>query len=122
VTREFGDRFDAATYVNDEFVHVFRADQHAPLPDSGVWVPERLWGRIRCIGLGYELHLTSVFDGSADPVFLTGPQVAQLDNELVFIADLVDDPLLSSWLELLLGLLRVRSQIASRFSVGLEFP
>jgi len=87
-----------------------------------LWVPERLWRRIRYIGQAYELHLMPLLDGSTDPVFLNRTQVVQFESELVLIAELVDDPLLASWLSRLVGLLRMKSQGASEDAIGLEFP
>ena len=122
MTHEYGDRFDAATYADDEFVHVFRSDRYSPFEDSELWVPERLWSRIRYIGQAYELHLTPLLDGSIDPVFLNAVQLVQWESELVLIAALVDNPLLASWLGLLVGLLRMEPQGASKDAVGFEFP
>jgi hypothetical protein len=122
MTPEYRDRFAAATYADDVLIRVFRADQYGPIEDNELWMPERLWNRIRCIGQGYELHLTPLFDGSTDPVFLNGSQAAQLEQELVFIEGVVNDPVASSWIELLVTLLRMESQGASKDAVGIEFP
>jgi hypothetical protein len=122
VTDADGDRFNAATYADDACVHIFRCDRYAPFEEGELWVAERLWKRIRCIGQGYELHLTPLLDGSTDPVFLNGTQVVQFESELMFIAELMDDPLLASLIGLLIGLLRLESQGASKDAVGFEFP
>lgn len=122
MTHADGDRFDAARYADDACVHIFRCDRYAPLEESELWVPERLWQRLRCIGQGYELHLAPLLDGSTDPVFLNGTQLVQFESELVFIGELIDDPLLASWIGLLIGLLRLDSQGASKDAVGFEFP
>jgi hypothetical protein len=41
---------------------------------------------------------------------------------LTFIADTINDPLLASWIDKLVTLLRRPSQYASKDAVGIEFP
>jgi len=122
MTPEYGDRFDAATYADDVRIRIFRVDRYGRSEHDELWMPERLWNRIRSIGQGYELHLTPLFDGSTDPVFLNGTQVVELEHELTFIARVVDDSVVSSWVELLVRLFRKDSQGASKDTVGIEFP
>jgi hypothetical protein len=118
---DFEDRFDDATYADDVPIHIFRADRYKSDGDE-LWIPERLWHRIRYLGQAYDLHLTPLFDGSTDPVFLNGVQAVQLDSELQFISRTINDPVLSSWIDKLVTMLRRPTQGASKDAVGIEFP
>jgi hypothetical protein len=122
VTDDYADRFDDASYADDVLIRVVRVDRYDLERGDELWIPERLWDRIRCLGMAYELHLTPLFDGSTDPVFLNKVQVVQLDRELAFLAHALNDPLLASWIDKLVTLLRRPSQHASKDAVGIEFP
>lgn len=122
VTDDFADRFDQRTYGHDVLIRVVRVDRYELEHDDELWLPERLWLRLRCIGMAYEMHVTPLFDGSTDPVFLNGAQAEQLGRELTFIVRVVNDPLLASWIEKFVSLLRRPSQHASKDAVGIEFP
>lgn len=117
----FADRFQDGTYADDEPVHVFRADQYGS-PVQGLWVPERLWARLRLVAQAYELLLLSVLDGSTDPVFLNAAQVSTLLEELSFVGQILSDPLVESFVRALVGLAADRSHGASRDAIGIEFP
>lgn len=121
MTAEWSDRFDPAKYADDEPVHVFRCDQYG-LNNSGLWVPERIWHRLRWLGLAYELHLLPLMDGSTDPVFLNQVQVEQLVLEFGFIGERVDDPVVESVVDALIRLSAERSEGASKDMIGIEFP
>lgn len=115
------DRFRDETYADDEPVHVFRADQYGS-PDQGLWLPERLWARLRLVAQAYELHLLSVLDGSTDPVFLNAAQVSTLLEELRFVGQILSDPLIEGLVRALVELAAGRSQGASKDAMGIEFP
>lgn len=121
MTSQWRDRFDRARYADDEPVHVFRCDQYGP-NDGGLWVPERIWRRLRCLALAYELHLLPLLDGSTDPVFLNPIQVDQLVREFRFVGELVGDPIVESQVHALIALSEERSEGASKDMVGIEFP
>lgn len=116
----FADRFDAQTYADDEPVHVFRPDRYGD--DDGVWIPERVWHRLRQIGTAYQLHLLPLLDGTTDPLFLNPVQVERLQQELRFVVSIVDDLLLDGVVSSLVDLLALESQGASKDSFGIEFP
>jgi hypothetical protein len=122
VTDDVADRFDDTTYADDVLIRLLRVDRYDLEDGDEVWMPERLWDRIRCLGMAYELHLTPLFDGSTVPAFLNSAQAVQLDRELAFLAHAVNDPLLASWIDKLIMLLRRPSQHASKDAVGIEFP
>ncbi len=117
----FADRFRDETYADDEPVHVFRADQYGSA-DQGLWVPERLWARLRLVAAAYELRLLPILDGTSDPVFLNAVQVSTLLEELRFIGQILSDPLVESLVRALVDLAAGRSQVASKDSIGIEFP
>ena len=83
----FSNRFDPAEYADDEPVHVF-------IPDGGdKWVPERIWGRLVNLGRAYETHLLPLLPASSAPQSLNDQQVANLIDEVEFIASVVNDRL-----------------------------
>lgn len=118
---EWADRFDQSRYAGDEPVHLFRCDKYGTDGD-GVWVPERIWDRCFHMGRAYELHLLAVLDGSTEPVFLSPLQVDQLLNEMRFIGDRADDPLVEELVRSLIELAEERSDGASKEMFGIEFP
>lgn len=119
MTPDWRDRLDPATYADDEPVHVFRCDQYGA-NDGGLWMPERVWHRLRCLGLAYELHLLPLLDGTTDPVFLSANQVEQ--REFRFVGDLVNGPIVEAQVRAFIALTEERSDGASKDMVGIEFP
>lgn len=115
------DRLQAETYADDEPVHVFRPDQYGPNED-GAWIPERIWHRLRALGSAYELHLLPLLDGTTDPVFLNPAQAEQFLDELRFVGELVDDPLVEAQVRALVSLAAERSHGASKDVLGFQFP
>ena len=113
-------RFDADAYADDEPMHVFRCDIYGPA-DDGLWIPERLWRRLQCLGAAYELHLLPVL-GGPDILFLNSTQVEVLNSELEFVAETVNDHLVVSHVRALVSLSRLPSQGASKDKIGIEFP
>jgi hypothetical protein len=116
----FDDRFETDRYRDDEPVHLFRVDRYGPADEQELWIPERIWHRLRLVGAAYELRLIPILDGSTDPLFLS--QTSELLDELGFIEQRVDDPLLRSIAAAIGDLLRLPSQGASRDALGIEFP
>jgi hypothetical protein len=107
--------------ADDEPVHVFRPDEYGPT-DRGLWIPERIWHGLSWLGSAYELRLLPLLDGSTDPVFLSSTQVEDLIEELSFVEQLVEDPLVHSQIRALLSLSTGRSEGASKDMLGIEFP
>lgn len=120
---EFNDRFADARYVEDQPVHVFRADRHAGQGSGDeAWIPERLWSRIRLVGAAYELRLLPLLDGTVDPIFINAVQSAELARELDFVTAVLNDPIVHSTSHRLHELMRLPSQGASKDHTGFEFP
>ncbi len=87
------DRFNEATYANDPKVGIFVGE-----PRKEIWIPERLFDRMRLIAAAYGLHILPLLDGTADILSLDYRQVAVLRDELTFIGELVPDPLMVNYL------------------------
>lgn len=121
MSTDWRDRLDSSRYADDELVHAFRCDQYGP-NDGGLWIPERVWHRLRWLGLAYELHLLPLLDGSTDPVFLNSTQVDQLVSELRFVGEVVDDPIIESQVHAFMALASESSEGASKDVIGIEFP
>lgn len=118
---DFADRLEPGRYSDDPPVHLFRCDQIGPM-DEGLWVPERIWERVRLLGAAYEAHLLPLLDGSTDPVFLNPEQCGTLESELRFVAERLDDPLVEGLVHGIISLLREKSDGTSKEMVGIEFP
>lgn len=121
MAREWINRFDQSRYADDEPVHVFRTEQYGPDEDE-LWVPERIWCRCHYLGRAYELHLLPLLDGSTDPVFLNPVQVDQLLDELRFVANRAEDPLIEAVVRSVIQLAERPSQGASKEMLGFSFP
>jgi hypothetical protein len=93
---DYADRIDPATYVNDPIVAVYRDD-----PANALCLPERVFWRLSHVAKGYELHLLPLLGGS-DPVRLNRPMIQTLIDELCFVADRLDDPVVELWVAQLL--------------------
>lgn len=113
-------RFNADAYAADEPVHVFRCDRYGPA-DDGLWIPERLWRRLQCLGAAYELHLLPIL-GGPDILFLNSQQVEVLISELEFVAETINDPLVTFHVSAIASLSRLPSQGASKDMIGVEYP
>ncbi|MGB7051276.1 MAG: hypothetical protein WBG41_06890 [Acidimicrobiales bacterium] len=120
MSNDLSGRFDAGAYASDEPVHVFRCDRYGPA-DHGLWIPERLWHRLQCLGTAYELHLLPLL-GGPDILFLNSQQVEGLNSELEFVAETVNDHLVASHIDALISLSLLPSQGASKDMIGIEFP
>jgi hypothetical protein len=57
---------------------------------SNAWIPERLLARLRCLGLAYELPLLSRLPSNGQTSY-PEVQLAVLEDELVFLFEVVSD-------------------------------
>ncbi len=80
---QYADRFDVALYSEDEAVRLWLTEGSGV--DDELIVPETIWHRLRLIGAAYSLHLLPLFDGSTDPVLLSGEQARTLAAEVDFV-------------------------------------
>ena len=115
-------RLDPATYSGDEPVGVAAVPKEAlpgPLPNEWLqYIPERIWNRILHLGSAYELHFAAVLEPIVDTV-LDPTQCETVDEELRFLAAILDDDALKSALSIILGevaKIRGRSGMALVFS------
>jgi hypothetical protein len=91
----------AETYSKDEPVG---AGLSSEAPDEwGLWIPERLFDRMRFLAKAYELHLLPVLDPYGKNE-LTRLQAEALVGELAFISHVVGDDLLASYIGRLIEL------------------
>jgi hypothetical protein len=88
---EYADRLDPDTYTDDPLVSVYRDD-----PGDGLWVPERVFWRLVHVAKGYSLHLLPLL-GDADPIRLSKPMIQTLIDEVHFVLDRLQDPVLELW-------------------------
>lgn len=88
----FADRFRAETYGRDETVDIGLAPAGGA-PDWQTKLPERLFGRLRALASGYELHLLPLLD-AVDETRLNALQCAVLADECDLLSRVVNDPLL----------------------------
>jgi hypothetical protein len=115
-------RLNPATYSGDEPVGVAavpKGELPGPLPkERWQYIPERMWMRLLQLGHAYELHFAAIVDPVVDTV-LDPVQCESVDEELRFLAAVVNDDALSSALRTILGELakvRNRSEMALIFS------
>ncbi|MFH0901143.1 MAG: hypothetical protein V2A73_10995 [Pseudomonadota bacterium] len=101
------DRLDAATYEGDVPFHIRLVPdpRDEQTPEVETWLSERLLRRLRHLGLAYELPLLSRLP-VAEPWSYPEVQCAQLEDEIIFLLNLVADPALRESTEALLGLIR----------------
>jgi hypothetical protein len=86
------DRLDPGTYAGDPLVVIRGASRGG---DGGVWISERVAWRLLDVGRGYDLHyLGQVIE--IHGVTTLGPLQCQgVADELAFVRDLVNDPVLA---------------------------
>ena len=95
---KFADRLAPETYQDDdEVVGVFEND---PSAEDSLWLSARLFGRLVAIASGYELHTLPML-GGAGAVQLNDLRCESLLDELAFVAERVDDPLVTSTAQLI---------------------
>lgn len=116
---QYADRFDVASYSEDEPVRLWLIAGSGA--DDELVVAETIWHRLRLVGAAYSLHLLPLLDGSTDPVLLGGEQARTLAAEVDFVSVASDDGGLIAVAELVF-------RIASRAirggdaALGIEFP
>lgn len=115
----YADRFDSEYWKDDEPVRLWLVDGSGV--DDELHVPQTLWYRLSLIGAAYRLHLLPLFDGSTDPVFLSGEQCRGLIEEVDFVTVASDDGGLGSVAELIMALAGRAKRRADR-ALGIEFP
>jgi len=115
-------RLDPATYSKDEPVGVAAVPkEELPGPvrnERWQYIPERMWNRILQLGSAYELHFAAVLEPVVDTV-LDPTQCETVDEELRFLAAILNDDALKSALSIILGevaKVRGRSGMALLFS------
>jgi hypothetical protein len=96
VVSDYADRLDPETYADDPIVAVYRDD-----PADSLCVPERVFWRVSHVAKGYELHLLPLL-GNSDPVRLNRPMIQTMLDELCFVADRLEDPVVQLWVAELL--------------------
>ncbi|MFE9954652.1 hypothetical protein [Micromonospora sp. NPDC005299] len=88
---DYADRLDPQTYADDLVVAVYR-----DVPSDGIWVPEQVFWRLVYVAKGYSLHLLPLLGGS-DPVQLSRPMIQTFIDEVSFVADRLQDPVVELW-------------------------
>lgn len=117
--QRYADRFDTRSWKDDQPVRLWLVDGAGV--DDELLVPEKLWHRLSLMGMAYRLHLLPLFDGSTDPVFLSGEQCRGLIEEADFITVASNDGGLISIAELVIALAQRATRGADR-ALGIEFP
>jgi|GEM_PF-5879972 len=120
MTQGYANRLSTERFVDDPPVHIYRCDRTGPATND-LWMPERIWHRLRMMGAAYEMRLLPLLDGSTDPIFLNEAQCTGLEAEVRFIAELVADPLVEDLVRKVLPLLDRASHGTSKDLVGIEF-
>ena len=113
--RFLGDRFDSGTYADDPKVGVFTNE-----PPADIWMPERVFHRLRYLGLAYELHLLPLVHGTEDSICFNSLQAGVFAEELAFLGETVNDPVLAEYLN---ALVKMAEQAArSGSDIRFEMP
>ena len=82
------DRLDGATYADDPLIGWTTVDE-----STEAWVPDRIVDRMRHLGSAYEMHLLPLLPG-VEPVVLNSTQVRNLIEEIDWVLERGDDPVL----------------------------
>ena len=88
----FADRLDPATFASDEPVE-FRTSSQAV--GTGTFLPEGVLARVRSLGVAYDLHVLENLITPYEAVELEWPQAESLLAEIEFLAEVVNDPVVS---------------------------
>ena len=98
-TSLYSDRFDSATFADNEPVELrsYRGSRRASTYDEHV-MPEGLFERTVSLAKAYDLHQLSSLDPYG-PTELHGEQARRLAGEVRFISGVVNDPLLAPHLD-----------------------
>ncbi|WP_030529647.1 hypothetical protein [Phycicoccus jejuensis] len=103
--KEFADRLEAETYRGDDgLVGVY---EFQPSDDDALWISERLFRRVTRVAEAYELHTLPMLGGS-DPVTLGRPMLASMVDELEFLTDQLNDPLVHETAQVLTDFMTIR--------------
>ena len=108
---------NAATYADDVLLGVYQVDESEP---DALWMSERLFSRLVRIAEAYELR-TLPWLGGSDPTRLGRSQCEDLLDEIEFVADRVDDPLLSDLCRVLDDYVSARLRTAPGSAVTVTF-
>lgn len=115
------DRFrhliSSSTYATDDVLVSVRG-----VDGDEVWIPERLWVRLRSIGQGYELHMLGVLRGQVEATVLNEQQAAGLLDELDFVHTVVADPALLEQIEAVRPVVARAAQVRSSEALTIEEP
>jgi len=118
----YEDRFSAETYAKDEPIG---AGLSSEVPDGtytySLWIPERLFDRVLYLAKAYELHVLPVLDPYGKNE-LTPLQAETLIDELTFIADVVKDDLLATYMRQLAELAERCARSPSEERLLIEGP
>lgn len=112
----YGDRLHPAAYSDDEPVHV-----SSPETEAEVWVPERLFDRMKAVGVGYGLHVIPLLAEDALR-FLNGAQAETFAAEIAFVAQVTNDPALHQQLEAMLAVANDGIYKRAKTAVAFEWP
>jgi hypothetical protein len=112
----YSDRLAAATYADDEPIHVFSPDTRAE-----AWVPERVFERMQAVAVGYGLHVIPLLAEDALR-FLDGSQAATFTDEVIFIAEVTNDPALHEHLAAMLAVANDGIYERAKCAVAFDWP
>lgn len=116
----YDDRLDPGTYQDDEPIGVGPA--HDPESYEGwVWIPQRLFDRVRLIAAAYGLHVLPGVDMN-DRNVLRPEQVQTLLDEIEFIGTLTQDAALLEQLVRLRQIAQVVTRRARPAELIIEGP
>jgi hypothetical protein len=118
--KPYGDRFSSASHEGDETVSFGVARPEAQ-PTWEVHVPVSLFARAQAISNGYNLHLLHVIDPYSRSR-LSIEQCRTLADELVFVAEVVNDELLKHHISAVLDLVERCIRKSGREELVIEGP
>lgn len=103
----FADRLDAATYAHDdEIVRVFQRTAEDP---DALCLSGKLFHRLTSVASAYRLPILALLGGS-DPMTLNSPLCASLLDELAFVAERLNDPLVVAMVQTMSEYVATRAQ------------
>ena len=126
MTERFADRLAPDTFRDDEpwAVALVRAghvvDWSTALPEEHTIMPEGIAERLLALGRAYGLHQLSTLDGARQNR-LSGPQAANLADEVGFLVRVVDDSALREHVKPLLEF-AIRCGSSNDMELLLEAP
>lgn len=103
--KQFADRLEAATYQDDD--GVVGVYEFQPSDGDALWLSERLFRRVIRVAEAYELHTLPLLSGS-DPVTLSRPMCASVVDELEFLTDRLNDPLVHETVQAVTDFMTIR--------------